>query len=99
MICNTYIQFFKTFCDQSRIEILYHLVESPAYVSELVGETGKEQSSVSHSLRVLREGGFIDFTQEGRKRVYSLTDEAREMLTIMDRHIKKHFHKDCRCGK
>ncbi|MFT7615855.1 MAG: DNA-binding transcriptional ArsR family regulator [Candidatus Woesearchaeota archaeon] len=99
MICNTYIKFFKTIAEPSRVELLFHLLHEDMCVSDLALKTKREQSSISHSLKILKDRGFVIVTVSGKHRVYSLTKEGKTLLVTMDKHIKKYFHGECKCKK
>jgi DNA-binding transcriptional ArsR family regulator len=58
----------------SRVLILAQLRERPRSVSELVAAVGREQSAVSHQLRLLRDTGLVVGERQGRRVVYSLYD-------------------------
>ena len=66
--------------------VLTSLRDGERSVSDLVGATGREQSNVSHHLRVLRERGLVRWRQAGRERHYRLADpEVRRLLEQVDR--------------
>lgn len=51
-------------------------------VSQLVAATGREQSNVSHNLRILREAGLVKARREGRHQRYRLSDQ--ELTGLLD---------------
>ncbi len=58
-----------------RVAVLLHLDgHGPCDVSCLCAALGVEQSALSHQLARLRKQGLVSATQDGRRRVYSLTD-------------------------
>ncbi len=66
--------------------VLSALREGEQTVGELVQATGREQSNVSHHLRVLREQGLVQTRTAGRNRHYRLADrELRRLLEQVDR--------------
>ena len=97
MICNTYVAFFKTISDISRVEILFLLTNKKLCVQDICTALNREQTLVSHNLGMLKKRGFVRATPEGKKRVYELTNEAKKMLLVMDDYIQKYFHETCRC--
>src|SRR3989344_7184434 len=97
MICNTYKEFFKAICNESRIEILFLLKKNALTVGDVVKTLKKEQSAVSHNLRKLKKKGFVKSTVKGKERIYSLEKETKELLEIIDKHVGKNFHEDCKC--
>lgn len=59
----------------SRLRILSRLREGPTTVGELAGDTGMEQSAVSHQLRLLRHLGLVQGQRSGRSITYTLYDD------------------------
>ncbi len=61
--------------------LMRQLQQEEKTVSDLVAATGREQSNVSHNLRVLREAGLVKARREGRHQRYRLSDpELSELL-------------------
>lgn len=72
----------------SRVQILGCLLDGPLSVGEITALLGMEQSAISHQLRVLREHALVRAERDGKRRVYSLYDEAvRELLAAALRHV------------
>lgn len=65
----------QAFATPSRVRILVRLWQSPATVTVLATDTGLEQSSVSHQLRILRDLRLVHARREGRNVIYSLHDD------------------------
>lgn len=65
----------QAFATPSRVRILVRLWQSPATVTILATDTGLEQSSVSHQLRILRDLRLVQTRRDGRSVVYSLHDD------------------------
>lgn len=65
----------QAFATPSRVRILVRLWQGPATVTALATDTGLEQSSVSHQLRILRDLRLVHARREGRSVVYSLHDD------------------------
>lgn len=99
MICNTYKKFFKTVGEPSRTAILLLLKKRPHSVTEIIRELQKEQSAISHNLQILKKRGFVQSQKKGKQRMYSLTKEAKKCISMMDKYVKKYFHKECKCGR
>lgn len=68
-------QLFKIFGDNTRIKILYALLESELCVCDLEEVVGISQSAVSHQLRTLKASKLVKFRREGKTVYYSLADE------------------------
>lgn len=65
----------QAFATPSRVRILVRLWQSPTTVTGLATDTGLEQSSVSHQLRILRDLRLVQARRDGRSTVYSLNDD------------------------
>ncbi|CAK8054528.1 ArsR/SmtB family transcription factor [Eupransor demetentiae] len=73
---------FKLLASPQRLKILTSLKERPHNVSELVEETGMEQSALSHQLRLLRHAQVVAAQKRGRQVYYELVDS--HILTLLD---------------
>lgn len=62
--------------------LLRQLQQEERTVSDLVAATGREQSNVSHNLRVLRDAGLVKARREGRNQRYRLSDP--ELGNLLD---------------
>lgn len=57
-------------------------------VSEIVMETGLEQSLVSHQLKILKDSELVASKKEGTKAIYFLADgHVRALLKMVYEHI------------
>lgn len=90
MIEKTYMVFFKTLCNETRLNIILCLEKSPKHVSQIIKETNMEQSRVSHNLQCLVKNGFVTVEQKGKQRVYTLNKDT--VVPIL-RDTKKHTQK------
>lgn len=98
MICETYIQFFKSLTDPTRLEIIKTLREGSKGVSELCNELTFEQSRVSHNLRKLKELGFVTVTKKGKQRIYEIDKKTiLPLLKLIDGHVDTYYKHYCRC--
>ena len=79
-------ELFKVFGDSTRIKILYVLVESDMSVGDIAQALNMTQSSISHQLRVLKQGRLVRFRREGKNIVYSLADD--HVHTIMSQGLE-----------
>ena len=61
--------------DPTRRQILTVLRDAPQTAGALAARFPISRPAVSRHLRVLRQSGLVDDTQEGRERVYVLTPE------------------------
>ena len=66
---------FKLFGDATRIKILYSLFESELCVCAISELLGMTQSSISHQLKILKDGNLISNRREGKTIYYFLADD------------------------
>ena len=94
----SYKLFFKAFSNKTRFEIIKAL-NSPKSVTEIVKETGFEQSRISHNLRCLIDCGFVENNRNGKQVIYSLNKETiKPLLKLIDTHIGKYAKHLVTCG-
>ncbi len=67
---------FRSLADPTRLAIVRRLAEAEARVTDLVGELGLAQSTVSKHLSCLRECGLVDSRPLGRASVFALIQPA-----------------------
>ena len=79
-------ELFKVFGDQTRIKILYTLLEGERCVQDIADSINMSQSSVSHQLRVLKQSQLVKFRRDGRTIFYSLADD--HVCTIMNQGLE-----------
>ncbi|MBS6349205.1 MAG: winged helix-turn-helix transcriptional regulator [Oscillospiraceae bacterium] len=68
-------ELFKIFGDNTRVKILYALLEAELCVCDIAKLMDVSQSAVSHQLRVLKGSKLVKFRREGKTLYYSLADE------------------------
>jgi DNA-binding transcriptional ArsR family regulator len=71
---------FRSLGDPARLAIVRRLADGPARVTDLAGELGLAQSTVSKHLACLRDCGLVTVRAEGRASVYSLAQPALPAL-------------------
>ncbi|MCA9484370.1 MAG: winged helix-turn-helix transcriptional regulator [Nitrospina sp.] len=71
----------KTLGDESRLQIVRHLLGGEKNVSELVRLLNLPQPQVSHHLSVLRGGGLAGTRREGTRIINFILPEIRSLLT------------------
>ncbi len=64
--------------------ILKEIDRCPLHGYALASRLGISLSSTYEHLKDLRESGFIDLKQEGRRRIYLLTDKGRLLLRALE---------------
>jgi len=94
---------FETLSNPLRIGIIKSLEDGPKTVSELAKGLAVEQSTLSHSLKVLRGCAFVESRIAGKERVYSLSKsfvselpKAKSIFAILESHYSAHCRK---CAK
>jgi DNA-binding transcriptional ArsR family regulator len=85
-----YAALFDTLGNQNRLLIIAALQRGgPKNVSQIVEDTGLEQTSVSHSLRKLERGRFVTAQRRGKFRVYTLKASVKPIMALIGRHISE----------
>jgi len=83
-------QDMRAFGAESRVRILFALIEDELTVDELAAVTGSEASAVSQQLRVLRQLRYVAARREGRHVHYRLHDHHVADLLAAIRHHHEH---------
>ena len=68
-------ELFKVLGDNTRVKILYYLLQNELCVCDLTVLVGSTQSAVSHQLRVLRNLRIVQGRKEGKQVFYSICNE------------------------
>ena len=77
-------KFFRTLGDETRLTILYYLLEHSYCACDFALLTEKDQTTVSKHLRVLVEAGILISEKRGRNIIYSLrNEEIRKILLLL----------------
>jgi len=66
---------FKVLSDNTRIKILYALLNNDMCVCDIAALLNMTQSAISHQLRVLKQARLVKFRRDGKVVYYSLDDE------------------------
>jgi ArsR family transcriptional regulator len=69
---DTFVPFFKAFCNSTRAGIVEQLLGGERCVCELTTDVDASQPLVSHHLAVLRATGFVRTREEGSRTYYSI---------------------------
>lgn len=75
--------FFALLKDPTRLQVVYALLHAPSHeiaVSDLAAALGRDDTTISHQLRVLRSQRIVTMRQEGRIRFYRIIDEHVQYL-------------------
>ncbi len=83
-------ELFGVLSDPTRIKIIHSLSQAELCVGELAEVVGVSDSAVSHQLRILRNLGLVSYRREGKKVLYSLSDEhLKRILEQSLEHVKE----------
>jgi DNA-binding transcriptional ArsR family regulator len=84
-----YAVFFETLAAETRLRLINSLRTGPKNVTQLIKETGIEQSCTSHCLKRLEDCGFVTVRREGKFRVYELNHTTIEpLMELVDKHTQ-----------
>lgn len=83
-------ELFRLLGDPGRLQMLSALLEAGELcVCDLAAVVGMAESSVSHSLRLLRTAGVVRQRRSGRQVFYSLDDaHVRLLLDVSIEHVR-----------
>ena len=96
MRCGSYNTFFEVIASKIRMKILELLMKESLCVGDICSRLGEEQSKISHNLKKLADCNFVEVTQEGKNRIYSLNkDTILPLMQLVDKHTKKYCCKNC----
>ncbi|MDR3553103.1 MAG: metalloregulator ArsR/SmtB family transcription factor [Clostridia bacterium] len=73
-------EFFRMFCDSTRLRIISALMLSEMCVCDLSALSGMSQSVISHHLKILRQARVIKFRRDGKVVYYSICDEHIRLI-------------------
>ena len=74
-------ELFKALGDNTRVKILYYLMQAELCVCDLTVLVGTTQSAVSHQLRLLRNLRIVQGRKDGKQVFYSIcSDHVRRLL-------------------
>ncbi|MEM2908511.1 MAG: metalloregulator ArsR/SmtB family transcription factor [Candidatus Hadarchaeales archaeon] len=80
----------KCIADETRFKILLMLKDGERCVCEIFRELGKEQSLISHHLRIARRCGLVEGVRQGKWIRYRLADPSiAELLTKIEKVSRK----------
>ncbi len=80
MKTTSYEVCFETLANSLRLRIIKLLTEEMLSVGEISKKLKAEQSRVSHSLRTLKDCGYVESKARGKERIYSLSREFKEKI-------------------
>lgn len=94
----SYRLFLRALVNPSRLKIVKLLRRRSCHVNEIAEALSLEQSLVSHHLRCLLDCGFVKSQWNNGNKVYSLEGDVREIVDLMDVHIRRYENHLRKCG-
>src|SRR5215471_18895440 len=86
---------FSVLSDPTRLQVVYALLSSPTgelCVCDLAASLGRDDTTISHQLRVLRNQQIVAMRKVGRVVYYRLIDEhIRQLLELGMSHASESF--------
>lgn len=67
---------FKAFCDENRLRILEILQSGEKCACVLLDDLKISQSTLSHHMKILVDGGIVNSRKEGKWTHYSISEEG-----------------------
>ena len=68
-------ELFKVFGDNTRIKILFALLDTELCVCAIAELLGMTQSAISHQLKILKDANLVGNRREGKTVFYYLSDD------------------------
>lgn len=82
------VQLFKLLSDETRLRILYYLVQTDElHVRALCELLGQSQPAVSHHLALLRVAGLIESRRDGKHNFYRILPQRFQEFVEMVFHV------------
>ena len=82
--------FFEAFANKNRFNILMQLRNKEMCAGDLQKTLGIEQTNLSHDLKCLLNCKFINVKKDGRKRIYRIDSETKELVDEISKHVKNY---------
>ena len=95
---NSTSLFFDAFANKNRFDILTELRKKELCAGELQKTLGIEQTHLSHDLSCLLNCKIINVRRDGRKRIYSINHEIKEIVSMIMTHVKTYEAYLRKCG-
>ena len=90
--------FFDAFANKNRFDILMQLRNEELCAGDLQQKLGIEQTNLSHDLKCLLNCKFVSVKKDGRKRIYRINSEAKEIVDEIAKHVKNYEMYLKKCG-
>jgi DNA-binding transcriptional ArsR family regulator len=93
----SYDHFFTILGNRQRVRILQYLnQEGPKSVSDISTKLKIEQSAVSHCMKQLLLCHFVEVTQQGKERIYSINkDTMHPLFNLINKHVESYCAEGC----
>lgn len=92
---------FKAFCDENRLRILEILQSGEKCACTLLEDLQISQSTLSHHMKILVEGGIVNSRKEGKWTHYSISQKGSEKAMELLRKITDGYEEEksnkCTC--
>lgn len=83
-------ELLKALSEPNRLNIVYLLSFGELNVNALAEKLDKQQSTVSHQLKILKAARLVKYRKEGKSRIYSLADEhIYEIVDQVFTHVQE----------
>lgn len=81
---------FYVLSNKTRLKILLLLKNEALSVGQIEDKIGASQSLVSHQLAILRSHNLVSLVQEGKSKIYQLSDDhIRRLLELSIEHANE----------
>ena len=90
--------FFDAFANKNRFRILIALRNKELCAGELQKSLDIEQTHLSHDLKCLLNCKFINVRKDGRRRIYSINKETKDLVDEVMSHVKNYEEYLRQCG-
>ena len=83
-------ELFKVLGDQTRVKILYTVMNDEMCVCDIAELLEMTQSAISHQLRVLKQARLVKYRRDGKTVYYSVSDQhVATILSMGMEHISE----------
>jgi DNA-binding transcriptional ArsR family regulator len=98
MMYESFKLFARVLANRTRFDIVMQLMDGERSVLELCDALGYEQSRVSHNLKCLLNCGFVEVEQRGKRRIYRLNSDIKDLILKIENHIQLYESRLRECG-
>lgn len=85
---DTMVERMKALGDPNRFRIVMMLLHRPLCVCELLRVLDIAGGTLSNHLKLLKHAGIISQKRDGKWIIYSIDDQARELITLIAHRIE-----------